>query len=263
MVMQQADVTAEYDAIVKRVYTPGRQGSLQVDMMAAPRHFGLASYRVQPSLSDLFKLNMAGSSPVVLLNLGLDALPRWHYAVVVGHDLTQRDILLTSGTERLQRIPVRTFELMWARGGYWAMVIAKPDHLPETIHAEEAEKAALAFERDNPPQSSASLWRALRQRWPDRLLPWLGLSHAYMQDQQWMAARDTLLHTTQHFDSAVAWNNLAHVWMALRDPPRARAAANQALRRAQSAEPKWLPAVEDTLRQIGTLPPAVSAPPTK
>lgn len=250
MVMTQAGATISYERVVKRVYTPGRQGSLQHDMLAAPSTFGLPSYQVPPTISSLIQLNLDGHSPIVLLNLGLDALPKWHYAVVVGHDLVTRDIILTSGTQALQRLSLKTFELMWARAQYWGMVVAEPDRLPTTITPEEAERATLAFERAQPPAVAATLWRNMAQKWPDRLLPHLGLSHAYMQDQRWEQARDVLLLTTQRFDSAVAWNNLAQTWLALKQPTQAKEAAQRAHARAVSAEPRWISPIEDTLRQI-------------
>lgn len=255
MVMAQAGVTPPYERIVGQVYTPGRQGSLQLEMLAAPRRFGLVSYPVPPSLISLLQLNAEGHSPVVLLNLGLEWLPRWHYALVVGHDLTERDIILTSGTQALQRVPMRTFELMWSRAGQWGMVVSAPDKIPLAIQAAEAEKAALSFERMNPPASAAQAWKALNRRWPDRLLPHLGLSHAYMQDQHWTLAKDTLLETTAKFDSAVAWNNLAQVWLSLGDAPRALAAIEKARLTARASEPQWLPTIEETAAEIARATP--------
>ncbi|MFN4266419.1 MAG: PA2778 family cysteine peptidase [Aquabacterium sp.] len=253
--MAQAGVSPPYDRIVGQVYTPGRHGSLQLDMLAAPRRFGLVSYPVPPSLTSLLQLNAEGHSPVVLLNLGLDWLPRWHYALVVGHDLIERDIILTSGTQALQRMPLHTFELMWSRAGQWGMVVSAPDKIPLAIQAAEAEKAALSFERVNPPASAAQAWKALNRRWPDRLLPRLGLSHAYMQDQHWTLAKDTLLETTAKFDSAVAWNNLAQVWLSLGDAPRALAAIEKARLTARASEPQWLPTIEETAAEIARATP--------
>ena len=90
-----AEVTPE--ELVPQVYLPQRKGSLQAEMLAATRRNGLLAYRLTPELSDLLTEVAAETPVIVLQNLGLSWYPVWHYAVVVGYDLDQQQIILRSG----------------------------------------------------------------------------------------------------------------------------------------------------------------------
>ena len=69
---------------------------------------------------------------VVLQNLGLAWLPRWHYAVLVGHDLAARQLVLRSGTTERELMGFALFERTWARSARWAFVALVPGRLPAT-----------------------------------------------------------------------------------------------------------------------------------
>src|SRR6185369_16909638 len=77
-----------------RVYLPGRRGSLQVEMQAAPRAYGRLSYRVESELAAITAELDAHRPVLVLHNYGLPFWPRWHYAVVVGYDGPRDRIIL-------------------------------------------------------------------------------------------------------------------------------------------------------------------------
>ena len=91
---------AELDELVDAVYLPGRQGSLQLEMLAATRSAGRLPYVVNKTLSALLEELDAGRPVIVLQNLGVRVIPRWHYAVVVGIDAGRDRVILRSGTER-------------------------------------------------------------------------------------------------------------------------------------------------------------------
>ena len=117
--------------LTPEVYLPGREGSLQVEMLAATRRNGLLAYELSPRLEDMLREVAAGTPVVVLQNLGLSWYPVWHYAVVVGYDLEREEIILRSGRERRQLMQLTTFEHTWRRSGYWAMLAMPPDKLPQ------------------------------------------------------------------------------------------------------------------------------------
>ena len=68
------------------VYTPGREGTLASDMIAAARRNGRVAVPVT-SLPALLAELAAGNPVIVFQNLGLGFVPRWHYAVAFGYDL--------------------------------------------------------------------------------------------------------------------------------------------------------------------------------
>jgi len=81
-------------ALVPQVYLPGREGSLQTEMLAATRRHGLVAYHLAPRIEDLLTEVAAGNPVIVLQNLAFSFAPLWHYAVVVGYDRGQEEIVL-------------------------------------------------------------------------------------------------------------------------------------------------------------------------
>ena len=220
------------------VFVPGRQGSLQVEMLAAPRPHGQIATRVQPGLVPLLREVAAGQAPVVLLNLGLAIQPLWHYAVVVGYDLPAGDIVLRSGTVRREVMPLSTFEHTWLRSSQWAFVVLPPDRLPAQADEAAVTEARLAFERVASPAQAALAYRTAWQRWPDSLVLGLGLANTLYKSGDLPQAEATYAQVAQQHDSAPAWHNLAQLRLERHDVAGARVAAQAAVRRAQ-VETAW------------------------
>ena len=143
--MGAAGVAVPLETLSKEVFVPARGGSLQVEMLAAARRHGLVSTRLPPDLAELMREVVAGHPVVVLLNLGLSFAPMWHYAVVVGHDLAEHQILMRSGTTPLMPMDLRTFEHTWLRSGKWAFVALPPGDLPKTATEQDVGEALARF----------------------------------------------------------------------------------------------------------------------
>ena len=62
------DVTPE--PLVSQVYLPSRQGSLQIEMLAAPRRYGRVSYQLAPRYADVLREVAAGNPVIVLQDVG-------------------------------------------------------------------------------------------------------------------------------------------------------------------------------------------------
>lgn len=254
-------VTIAPEVLGTAVFVPAREGSLQIEMLAAPRRHGQIATRIRPDLLSLLREVAAGQAPVVLLNLGLSIRPLWHYAVVVGYDLPAGDILLRSGTVQREVMPLSTFEHTWARSSQWAFVVLPPDRLPAQADEAAVTEARVAFERVAPPPLAAQAYRTALQRWPDSLVLGLGLGNALYAAGSWADAEAAYAQVAQRHDSAPAWHNLARLRLERRDLPGARTAADAAVRRAQS-EPAWREAAEAVSRDVqraaageGALPP--------
>ncbi len=231
------------------VFVPAREGSLQIEMLAAPRRHGHIATRIRPDLISLLREVAAGQAPVVLLNLGLSIQPLWHYAVVVGYDLPAGQILLRSGTVKREVMPLSTFEHTWARSSQWAFVVLPPDRLPAQADEAAVTEARVAFERVAPAPLAAQAYRTALQRWPDSLLLGLGLGNALYAAGALADAEAAYAQVAQRHDSAPAWHNLARVRLDRRDLSGARTAADAAVRRAQQ-EPSWRDAAEAVRRDV-------------
>src|SRR6266581_3127383 len=121
--------------LVAQVYIPERQGSLQVEMLAAPRRYGIASYQLAPRLDDLLREVAAGNPVIVLQNNGFGPFPVWHYAVVIGYDYPRGELYLRSGEKPRLSVPFTVLEYTWKKSDYWAMVTLPPGRIPVTATA--------------------------------------------------------------------------------------------------------------------------------
>lgn len=247
MVASAAGVPRRPEDLVSQVYVPGRQGSLQPEMLAASRRQGLPAYQLKPALESLLREVAAGHPVVVFQNLSLPVSPIWHYAVVIGYERERNRLVLHSGrTERLE-MTLATFERTWARGGHWAMVALAPTQLPATAEVEGYAAAVAALERVNPRAALAAYGRAL-QAWPGRRTLLLGAGNsAYALGERERAAATYREATVAHPDFAEAWNNLAQV---LLEQGR-RDEAAQAIARAVALGGPRLPRYLELQKRIG------------
>ncbi len=229
MVAQAAGSRVMPETLTAQVYLPGRQGSLQVEMLAAARRQGMVPYLLRPSLAELVREVAAGEPVLVLQNLSLPFAPQWHYAVVVGYDRATQTVLLHSGTTPRLPMPLATFEHTWARSGRWAVRVAAPNRLPATAEADRWAAAVAPLERVDPAAARVA-WQSALARWPDHRISLLGLGNAaYAQGQRADAAAAYQAAAQTHPDFADAWNNLAQVRLELGDLPGAAIAIVRAV----------------------------------
>jgi hypothetical protein len=249
-VLVHAGFAADPDTLAAQVFLPTREGSLQTEMLAGARRAGAMAVRLPGHLPALLQEAVDGHPPVVLLNLGLSWLPRWHYAVLVGHDLAAGELVLRSGTEQRAIFPIRTFEHTWARGGYWAFAVTRPGTLPRSATEADAQQAALGFERVAAPEQAALAWQSVLDRWNGNLVAWMGLGNARYAGHDLKGAAQAYEHAATKFDSAAAWNNLAQTRHELGDATGARDAAERAVARARQAEPALLKTALETQQLV-------------
>lgn len=229
MVLAADGVPVSAEALVPQVYLPARAGALQAEMLATARRHGRLAVVLPPRLDALLAEVAAGRPVIVLQNLSLPLLPRWHYAVVIGYDVGQQQVLLHSGTTRRLVLPLPVFERTWARSGHWAMVATAPARLPVAPDANALLAAASALERIDP-RAAGPAYRALTQRDPGAYGAWFGLgnaSHAVGELEE--AQRAFARATTIDPQAADAWNNLALTELALGRTAQAVRSAQRAV----------------------------------
>lgn len=199
------------EEIAAQVYTPGREGTLQSDMVAGARRNGRLAVPVT-RLADLTAELAAGHPVVVFQNLGLEWFPVWHYAVAIGYDLGAGDLLLHSGLEARRAMPLATFERTWARADHWALLVLPPQELPVSADEVAVLRAATGLEQAGRTQEAALAYATIAERWPDSLEAWVGLGNAaYAAGDVEQAETAFRTATERHPDAGAAWNNLAHV----------------------------------------------------
>lgn len=231
--------------ILSEVYTPGRKGSLQTDLISAARRHGALAYVIRPDLRVLLREVAAGHPVIILQNLAFNWYPKWHYAVVIGFDLDRGDLILHSGREQRQTMPMRVFERTWARGGRWGLLVLKPGELPANPDEPAYLNAALGLEKAGQWQAAAQAYGAALLRWPASVGAALGLGNSrYAAGDLPGAAAAFEAGLAQHPDSAVLHNNLAQT---LLDQGRSREALQHA-QKAVALQPDTA-AFQDTLAQ--------------
>ncbi|RLQ21764.1 hypothetical protein DWB85_10780 [Seongchinamella sediminis] len=198
------------DDLVDAVYVPAKQGSLQVEMLAAARQQQVIPIMVEPRLEALLAAVDAGSPVLVMQNLGVDLIPRWHYAVVVGYDLEAGDIVLRSGETRRRVSSLRVFERTWQRSDYWGFVALPPGELPTFIPQQRYLVALADFLQQGEAEAAVAAAQAGVRRWPANVPLQMMLAEAYAAASAAQAAvsvyRDILLQDERY---APAHNNLA------------------------------------------------------
>lgn len=248
--LQHAGRPVSPDTLARAVFVPERGGSLQLEMLAAGRAHDVVPTPLPPRLEAVLREVAAGHPVGVLLNLSLPIAPMWHYAVVVGYDLDQREIVLRSGETREQRMPLATFEHTWARSRHWAFVALPPGELPATAEPAAVRDALLGFGLVAPPARAVTAWEAAATRWPDDPVLGLGLGNSHVSAGDLPRAAAVFAAVAQRTDSAAAWNNLAAARLHLGDLPAAEAAARRAVQRATEAEPAWREAALATQSEV-------------
>ena len=210
MALNAAGITVTPESLRPELYLPDRHGSLQVEMLAASRRHGAVAYQLAPELNAVLREVSAGTPVVVLQNLAYAWFPVWHYAVVVGYNLDNAEIILRSGPEQRQVLPMRTFEYTWARGNYWAMVALPPGRIPETAEENSFIAAVSALEKTGDPELVQRTYVAALDRWPGNLSAQIGVGNTAYKLHDLARAESAFRQAVHdHPDSVAALNNLA------------------------------------------------------
>lgn len=233
-VLQWSGAEVTPDALVSEVYVPARRGSLQPEMLATTRRHGRVPYVLEPGLEVLITEIEAGQPVLVLQNLGLSWMPRWHYAVVIGFDLDREELILRSGTTERQRMSLTLFERTWRRGDHWAVVVTEPDRIPVTAAELDWLRTVVAFEQAGVHDTAMIAYESTIERWPDSRGAWMGIGNIHYRKGDHEAAAQAFSSLLGfHPDFPAAQNNLARTLMKLGRSEEAKILAA----RAVAAEP--------------------------
>jgi hypothetical protein len=230
-VLGASHISVTPDDLVPLVYVPEREGSFQVELVAAARSYQRLAYEIPANLTALFAEVAAAHPVLVMQNLGVSWYPKWHYAVVKGFDIEKRTVILNSGRLENYRMQLDTFERTWARSGHWAIVVLEPGVMPVSAEALAYFNAVVALEAASEAQLAAKAYISGLQWWPDDRNLLMGYGNLlYGMGDQGRKAADTFRKVTAHHpDYAPAYNNLAQVLFELGDTEQALMNANKAV----------------------------------
>lgn len=227
--LSAAGLPSSPETLIDQVFLPGRQGSLQVEMLAAARRQGAVATRIPGRTEALWRELAAGHPVVVLQNLGLSWAPSWHYAVVVGYDAQADTVLLRSGPMKRQALSLRTFMYTWNRSERWAFVTTRPGQLPVTATEADTVQALVALERNVPAPAAVQAYRAGVARWPANATLAMGLGNALYAAGDKQGAEAVFRQVIESQPLAAAYNNLARLLLERGNVQEARAMVERGL----------------------------------
>jgi hypothetical protein len=261
-VLAHAGLPVTAETLADDVYVAGLRGSLQAELLGATRRRGMIPY-VLPSEPRALVAELEAQRPVLVLqNLGLERVPYWHYAVVVGVDAARERIVLRSGTERREVTRAAKFLRTWRRADDWAFVALAPGELPASGTAESYVRALAGAERLLEPAAAARAHAAGLTRWPgDELVLFAAAAQRHAVHDLTGAAGLYRRLLAAEPGNAAARNNLANVLAEQGCIAAARREAETALAAADTAS-ALREASRDTRARIVAAPATADAAPS-
>jgi hypothetical protein len=249
-VLGAAGVDRSPEQLSAQVYLPARQGSLQLELLAATRRAGRIPYLLDTTADALVEELESGRPVLVLQNLGTPHFPSWHYAVLVGLDVATNRVYLNSGRQPSLAMAAPEFMRSWDWAGRWAMVVLRVGEIPGSANATRYLDALLAFEAVAGVEAALPAWSAAHQRWPVQGLPYLALGNRAYADDERSAAVSWYYQGLLHNPGNVALaNNLASVLGQL-GCPRLAQAQLAPVQATEPADSSWQPALATTLGEL-------------
>jgi tetratricopeptide (TPR) repeat protein len=197
--------------LAAEVYTPSLKGSLQTALVAATRRHGRIAYEIY-ALDQLVSEIAAGHPVIILQNLGISWYPVWHYAVVIGYNQPEGDIILRSGVDPRKLMPFGVFEKTWSRADYWGLLVLKPTQMPATAKEEVYLNAVLGLEKAGQFRLALSGYQNALTRWPQSLPALMGLGNSYYALGDLKNSEQAFREAARlHPEAGPAYNNLAQV----------------------------------------------------
>jgi tetratricopeptide (TPR) repeat protein len=246
MALQWSGVAATPEKISDMVFTPGREGSFQSDLITATRRSGRLAYPIK-GLECLIQEIAAGTPVVVLQNLGLKFIPRWHYATVIGYDLDQPSITLHTGSKPARRVGLRTFMATWNRADQWGLLVLPADRMPRCARQTAYLKSAYGLQIAGFTGAAILAFQQAVATWPESAQAHMALGNAYYRDGDPQKAIQSYSRAVQiEPRNGDALNNLAYM---LAETGDLKAAAEMAGRAVDVAGPR-LETYRKTLQEI-------------
>tara|TARA_R110002110_G_scaffold413729_1_gene641614 strand:+ start:104079 stop:105101 length:1023 start_codon:yes stop_codon:yes gene_type:complete len=211
-VLGASGVSVTPDELTSKVYLPGRDGSLQLELIAATRRYGRLPYPIDGGLTDIIAQLLEQRPVLVMQNLGLESYPAWHYAVVIGFDANNEQLVLRSGERERHFMSTRAFMRSWSLADNWALVMLAPGELPPDTVESRYVNAVSALENVAVAQDVQSFYEAGLERWPSNQLAHFGLANSQFFAGDLDAAETTYQKLlAMNPDFVAARNNLAFV----------------------------------------------------
>ena len=208
MVMKHSGAEVSPERLADEMYTPELKGSLQNDLIGTARRNGMMAIPIY-DFTNLFSEVTSGHPVIILENLGLSWVPQWHYAVVVGFDLRNEEIILHSGHEAFSHESLKVFENSWRLADYWGLVIMPAGELSATASERDHVAAAAGLELAHKWVEAELSYHRILIKWPQSLVALIGLANINFARGNLKEAKSFLKSALRfHPESEAAKHNL-------------------------------------------------------
>jgi len=180
-------ISVKPEEIAPNLFIPDREGSLQIEMISSARQFGLLAYSEKTTIEQLVSLVSDDIPAIVLQNLGTSWYPRWHYALVIGYDITAEKILVHSGLSERRSVPMTLFENTWRRGDYWMLAAIPPQKTSRHLDPFLYVKAAQDLLEVKQQTAALIALESATDQWNEYWLPYLLLGNYYLESDPKLA----------------------------------------------------------------------------
>lgn len=214
-VLQASGIATDPNELAPLLYLPGRKGSLQLEMIATIRNSQRIPYTIRPEISAVAAELLAGRPVLVLQNLGLDILPAYHYAVVIGMQSSGK-VVLRSGTTKRLVISLDEFLSSWRKAASWAVTVLRPEELPTDVDVAKYLEIVAGIEATGNVVLAKEAYQTLLKRYPEQPTALFGLANTlFVQKNLLEAARIYRSLLKSEPTHAAAANNLAETLASL------------------------------------------------
>lgn len=221
-----------------------------MELVAAARQYGRIPYVIDGELPALVDEIVAGRPVLVLQNLGVEFIPVYHYAVVIGVQ-PENTIVLRSGTERRISMAADDFLETWGRSGNWGFILLKPGELPVNNDPEKYLHTVSAFEILGNADEAAKAYTAAISVWPENQNALFALGNNYLRRQESVQAekvfRKLLAINPAHIGGL---NNLAELLAERGCYAQAQKIINNTVELAKSVNSPFIDTVLETQQEI-------------
>lgn len=244
MTLRFKDKNVDLEEITSQTFTKDLEGTLKSDMLGAARRQVMLTIPIK-DMDSMLKEVSEKNPVMVFQNLGLEEMPKWHFSLLHGYDLSGPDVILHSGETKDEKMDMRLFERSWLLGDKWAYILLNPGEISSTASEKDHLEAAAALEHLKFTSAAYVSYEAILKKWPESLGAMIGLGNIYYAHKNLQKSESILSKATElHPDSPLAWHNLAIVEKDLRQTNDARASAKKAM---ELADPPLREKFQDTL----------------
>ncbi len=246
-ILSNQNVEYSYDDIVHKTFTPQLKGTLQSEMKAVLRSYGVIPYEIKGGIGALLTEVSNDAPAIVLLNLGLKTLPVWHYAVITGFDKKEQKIYLSSPEGKETWMYFDEFESFFDRSGGWAIAALKPPLLPVSADENSILNAILDMYDVGEKESAKQAAVAYLSKKPSSYFGIITLANIYFSENDFKSAAfmyKEALKSNQK--DAAMLNNLALCLLRQNRPKEALVYAKEAVQIGG----KFLKKYQNTLLEI-------------